>query len=64
VARAATEAVVASMAPWTCGGLLNFVGADTPGRVGRIWDDTTRARLEIRDRVDPTGLFATNIVIG
>jgi hypothetical protein len=23
-----------------------------------------RRRLEIRDRVDPTGLFATNIVIG
>jgi FAD/FMN-containing dehydrogenase len=64
-ARAATEAVVAAVPPWACGGLLNFVGADAPERVGRIWDDATRARLlEIRDRVDPTGLFATNVVIG
>jgi hypothetical protein len=64
-ARAATEAVVATVAPWACGGLLSFLGADTPERVGRIWDDTARARLlEIRDRVDPAGLFATNLVIG
>jgi hypothetical protein len=64
-ARAATEAVVATVTPWACGGLLNFLGVDTPERVGRIWDDTARARLlEIRDRVDPTGLFATNLVIG
>ena len=64
-ARAATEAVVATMAPWTCGGLLNFIGAATPERVGQLWDDAARARLlRIRDEVDPAGLFATNVVIG
>jgi FAD/FMN-containing dehydrogenase len=63
--QAGMEAVVAAVAPWTCGGLLNFLGAATPEQVGRIWDDATRARLlTIRDRVDPTGLFGTNVVIG
>jgi FAD/FMN-containing dehydrogenase len=63
--RAATDAVVASVEPWTCGSLLNFLGPATPERVGRVWDAERRARLlEIRDRVDPTGLFATNVVLG
>jgi hypothetical protein len=62
---AGLEAVVASMTPWTCGGLLNFVGAATPERVGQLWDDVARGRfLRIRERVDPTGLFAANVVIG
>ncbi|MDT7700887.1 MAG: hypothetical protein QOJ30_3212 [Pseudonocardiales bacterium] len=34
-------------------------------RVGRIFAEADRARLlEIRDRHDPAGAFATNIVIG
>ena len=37
----------------------------TPEQVGRQWNPADRARLPaIRDRVDPTGLFATNIHIG
>jgi hypothetical protein len=65
VTQAGMDAVIASVAPWTCGSLLNFLGAATPEQVGRIWDDASRARLlAIRDRVDPTGLFATNVVIG
>ena len=64
-ARAATAAVTDAVAPWTCGGLINFLGAATAEQVGRIWDDATRARLlGIRESVDPTGLFATNVVIG
>ncbi len=64
-ARAAAEAVTAALAPWTAGGLLNFQGRATPEEVGRLWDDATRARLlRIRDRVDPAGLFAANVVIG
>ena len=56
--QAATAAVVASVAPWTCGGLLNFLGESTPERIGQIWDETTAARLvAVRGRVDPTGLF-------
>jgi FAD/FMN-containing dehydrogenase len=63
--HAALDTVVAAVAPWTCGGLLNFLGAATPERVGQLWDAPRRARLlAIRDRVDPTGLFATNVVIG
>ena len=57
--------VLAAVAPWTCGGLLNFVGAATPEQLGQLWDAPRRARLlAIRDRFDPTGLFATNVVIG
>jgi FAD/FMN-containing dehydrogenase len=64
-AQAATAAVVAAVAPWTCGGQLNFVGALTPEQVGRLWDDARRERLlAVRDRVDPTGVFAANVVIG
>ena len=65
VTRAAMDAVATAVQPWTCGGLLNFLGAATPERVGQLWDDATRARLlRIRDRVDPAALFATNVVIG
>jgi hypothetical protein len=63
--QAATAAVVASVGPWTCGGLLNFLGESTADRIGRIWDEAARARLlAVRDRVDPTGLFATHVVLG
>ena len=62
---AGMAAVIDAMRPWTCGALLNFVGTATPEQVGRLWNATDRARLlEIRDRVDPTGLFATNVHIG
>jgi FAD/FMN-containing dehydrogenase len=41
------------------------VGTATAEQVGRLWNPADRARLlQIRDRVDPTGLFATNIHIG
>ncbi len=64
-ARAAVDAVVDAVTPWAAGGLLNFQGPATPERVGRLWDDARRARLlQIRDRVDPAGLFATNVVLG
>ena len=47
------------------GALLNFVGTATAEQVGRLWNPADRARLlQIRDRVDPTGLFATNIHVG
>jgi hypothetical protein len=63
--RATLDAVVAAVEPWTCGGLLNFLGAATPERVGQLWDAPRRARLlATRERVDPTELFATNVVIG
>jgi FAD/FMN-containing dehydrogenase len=62
---AGMAAVIEAVRPWTCGGLLNFVGTATAEQVGRLWDPSDRARLlQIRDRVDPTGLFATNIHIG
>jgi len=45
--------------------LLNFVGAATPEQVDRLWSPADRARLQqIRDRVDPTRLFATNVHLG
>jgi FAD/FMN-containing dehydrogenase len=62
---AATAGVLDALRPWACGGLLNFAGMITPEQVGRLWNPADRARLlAIRDRVDPTGLFATNIHIG
>ena len=62
---AATAGVLDALRPWVCGGLLNFAGMITPEQVGRLWNPADRARLlAIRDRVDPTGLFATNIHIG
>ena len=65
VTTAAMAAVIDAVRPWTYGGLLNFVGTATAEQVGRLWNPADRARLlQIRDRVDPTGLFATNIHIG
>jgi hypothetical protein len=49
--------------PWTCGGLLNFLGEGTAAGIGQIWDETQRARLlAVRHRIDPTGMFATDVV--
>ena len=65
VSAAAAQAVLDAVGPWARGGLINFIGAATPEELGRLWDDVRRARLlAIRDRVDPTGVFATNVVIG
>jgi len=65
VTAAATAAVVDAVRPWTCGGLLNLVGPATPEQVDRLWSPADRARLQqIRDRVDPTRLFATNVHLG
>jgi FAD/FMN-containing dehydrogenase len=65
VTAAATAAVVDAVRPWACGGLLNFVGPATPEQVDRLWSPADRARLlQIRDRVDPTRLFATNVHLG
>jgi FAD/FMN-containing dehydrogenase len=62
---AATAGVLDALRPWACGGLLNFAGMITPEQVGRLWNPADRGRLlAICDRVDPTGLFATNIHIG
>ncbi len=62
---AATAAVVEAVRPWSCRGLVNLLGPAGPARVGQLWADADRARLlRIRDRYDPTGVFATNVVIG
>ncbi|RTL63683.1 MAG: FAD-binding oxidoreductase [Pseudonocardiaceae bacterium] len=62
---AAAARVVESVRPWSCRGLVNLLGQAGPDRVGNLWDGADRARLlAIRGRVDPTGLFATNVVIG
>jgi hypothetical protein len=62
--RAATAAVVASVDAWACGGLLNLLGEGTSDGIGQIWDEAQRARLlAVRDRVDPTGVFATHVVL-
>jgi FAD/FMN-containing dehydrogenase len=64
-ALAGMAAVIDAVRPWTYGALVNFVGTATAEQVGRLWNPADRARLlQIRDRVDPTGLFATNIHIG
>ncbi|MGD9987277.1 FAD-binding oxidoreductase [Pseudonocardia sp.] len=62
---AAAARVVGSVRPWACRGLVNLLGQAGPDRVGDLWDEADRARLlTIRGRADPTGLFATNVVIG
>jgi hypothetical protein len=65
VTAAAMAAMVDAVRPWACGGLLNFVGPATPSQVDPLWSPADRARLlQIRDRVDPTRLFATNVHLG
>jgi hypothetical protein len=59
----ALDAVLAAMEPWGTGGaLVNFAGGATgepADRVRATWDPAARRRLtEIRDRVDPKGVFA------
>jgi hypothetical protein len=62
---AAAAAVVEAARPWTCRGLVNLLGQAGPARVGQLWNHIDRARLlRIRDRYDPAGVFATNVVIG
>jgi hypothetical protein len=62
---AAAAAVVEAVRPWTCRGLVNLLGQAGPARVGQLWNHIDRARLlRIRDRYDPAGVFATNVVIG
>jgi FAD/FMN-containing dehydrogenase len=62
---AAGAGVVEALRPWACGGLLNLLGQAGPDRVGQLWSAAERARLlAIRERFDPAGLFATNVVIG
>jgi hypothetical protein len=57
--------VVDALRPWASGGLINFLGHAGPDRVGQLWGPAERARLlAIRERVDPAGLFTTNVVIG
>ena len=57
---------IAPVAPFYSSGRSNGPGdMITPEQVGRLWNPADRGRLlAIRDRVDPTGLFATNIHIG
>ncbi|GAA4859750.1 FAD-binding oxidoreductase [Pseudonocardia benzenivorans] len=66
VVAASTAAVLEAMRPWACArGLVNLLGQAGPARVAALWDDADRARLRsIREGVDPTGLFGTNVVIG
>ncbi|RZT83887.1 FAD/FMN-containing dehydrogenase [Pseudonocardia sediminis] len=62
-ARAAS--LVDALAPWSTRGLVNLLGQASADRVGALWSDDDRARLlEIKQRVDPAGVFGTNVVIG
>ena len=62
-ARAAS--LVDALAPWSTRGLVNLLGQASAERVGALWSDDDRARLlEIKQRVDPAGVFGTNVVIG
>lgn len=62
---AAGAAVVEALRPWARGCLINFLGQAGPGRVGQLWGPADRARLvAIRERFDPAGLLATNVVVG
>ncbi|MFR9801219.1 FAD-binding oxidoreductase [Pseudonocardia sp. RS010] len=65
VVVASAAAVVDSVGPWVCGGLVNLLGQAGPARVGALWSAADRARLlATARRFDPTGVFATNVVIG
>lgn len=60
IAPAATKAVVDAMRPWTVGGLPNFQGLGSRGRLGPLWDDATAAFLtRVREEYDPAGMFRT-----
>lgn len=45
-----------ALAPWSLGGLPNFRGASSAGRLTGIWDEDTLARLLVQLRHDPAGL--------
>jgi hypothetical protein len=56
------DALIAAVAPWTTGGLVNF--PTDPADVASLWSDGDRERLEeILGRHDPAGTFATNLAI-
>lgn len=58
VAPAVAKGVVDALAPWATGGLPNFRGASSAGRLQGVWDDGTLARLlDVQRRYDPAGLF-------
>jgi hypothetical protein len=58
VAPAVAKGVVDALAPWSLGGLPNFRGASSAGRLTGIWDEDTLARLlAVQLRHDPAGLF-------
>ena len=61
----ALQALMDAAARWTTGSLLNFQGAVTPAQVGALWSDADRARLlDVKDRLDPAGLFRPTQIIG
>ncbi|GAY09469.1 FAD-binding oxidoreductase [Pseudonocardia sp. N23] len=66
VVAASAAAVLEALRPWACArGLVNLLGQAGPARVAALWDDADLARLRaIRAQNDPTGLFATTVVIG
>jgi hypothetical protein len=62
---AAGAGVIEALRPWARGCLINFLGQAGPERVGQQWNPADRARLvAIRERFDPAGLLATNVVVG
>jgi FAD/FMN-containing dehydrogenase len=62
---AAGAGVVEALRPWARGCLINFLGQAGPERVGQLWCPADRARLvAIRERFDPAGLLATNVIVG
>lgn len=59
------EAVLASLAPWRDGGLVNFVGHGSAQELRSLWPAADLERLRsIARRVDPTGTFGAADVFG
>ncbi|PVZ05889.1 FAD-binding oxidoreductase [Actinomycetospora cinnamomea] len=60
IAPAATRAVVDALRPRVDGGLPNFQGLASGGRLGALWDAETLAWLtSVREQYDPAGMFRT-----
>ena len=60
IAPAAARGVVDALRPWSVGGLPNFQGPASGGRLGALWDEETLARLTaVREQYDPTAMFRT-----
>jgi hypothetical protein len=65
MAPAAAAGVVDALRPWHVGGLPNFQGPRTGGRLAGLWPDEVTARLlAIRDRYDEDGLFRVGLQMG